>query len=1561
MGNSLDQYRLVVGMHCVYLALREYRGCFKGKFWCSMLLLFYFATIYLPVLKRVMYYLELSKMNRLWLTQIFLYRFYISFPDLIRLANDVETNPGPVVFDFDASKTICAPYSQSCIRFGENRGKQCVANSLISIVFQHHRRIRSAADMAQILHIGDSLYSLLSKCTRQTFLLLCELPENVSVFNINFSLHYSESLAGNVKGHLINSTAQVDDEGLHPYVSLMEALESIFSCMNYESCLLTVECNTVAILKTRNTFFKIFDSHSRNVWGQFDTSGTAVLLEFTSIESIVSYIEAVYPNESVVPFEIRGVRVFTMDLEAGTIQNNVYDISAPTTMNEPHRVKVQGSQLLLELENRKKLIDKTSERKPKRLEKQAVCRKEKKKNETAEQKVERLKKLSARRKQKLRDETAIQKAGRLKKQAEQRRKRILNETSEQKVEHLMKRAAQRRAKLMNETAEQKSQRLTKRAAQKRKKLMNETAEERVKHLSKQAAKRREKLRNETAEERAARLLKRVSKRREKLMNETAEEKGERLSKQVAKRREKLMNETAEERGERLKKEAAKTKEKMINKSAEQKLAHLKNKSIKRKQNRANETTEQKSIRLEKRREYNKCRKQKIELAIRYASQNSNNNCLPEINGKLEKLIERYHAQVSDGPVYSCASCDQLWYKHSVHSVAKLMSNVNDAIKKCISSVNAGYVCKTCYNSLKRNNIPKCAIANKMDFPILPSNLNDTSQLEWRLVSPRLIFPKLQEAPRGKQLRINGNVVNVPADVAHTATLLPRLPSDTYTIKMQLKRRLAYKHATLSENIRPVRVIQIAQWLIHTGELYKQENIKINAQWLEEFENSHIHENIGTENTSESDDSDLHLEGNNLNEDNSRENGVEVDDSQLIAGVTDTMLTSPNFMDNSECERVLNVAPGEGNKPLSIFKDKYCEELAYPNIFCGQRRADNNERYVPVHYSDICKSELRHTDRRAAKCVENIFFKTKKLQMKILLGKSQIALRKHKTGSNRITAGQLKKEGALEKLMHADEGYRFLRSIRGSPPYFEKAKKDLFAMIRQLGPATLFCSFSAAETKWIHLLKMLGKLVDTIDYTNEQLKNMTWEEKCRLIQSDPVTCARQFDYQVQTFIRDFLLSDCAPLGQVEDWFYRVEFQQRGSPHIHMLIWIKDAPKFKVNPDAHVIHYIDSIITCGKPTDDRQELKELVNRQYHNHCCTCLKKRNCNICRFNYPQPPMRETVILYPLNHESDKDKKVHRASWHRIRNQLNDMKEGKYVTFDELLDELNISEADYILAIRSSLNSPTIFLKRRADELRINNYNTSCLLAWRANMDIQFVLDVYACAMYIVSYISKAQRGISDLLRTACEEAKLGNSTVQQQVRDIGGKFLNAVEISAQEAVYIALQLPMRRSSREVIFVNTSPASERLHLLKSMEEINKMSDDCEDVNCSSLITKYSQRPLSLENVTLADFAALYYNTNSFSKNSFSELVDSDGFPLEDHDDDNLQDCLENQPCDTNQKHKQRKKARIIRSVWFNKEIDEENHFRELLMLFTCWRDESDLFKFGSFKQGYQNCKNQIES
>ncbi|CAB4033756.1 Hypothetical predicted protein, partial [Paramuricea clavata] len=110
-------------------------------------------------------------------------------------------------------------------------------------------------------------------------------------------------------------------------------------------------------------------------------------------------------------------------------------------------------------------------------------------------------------------------------------------------------------------------------------------------------------------------------------------------------------------------------------------------------------------------------------------------------------------------------------------------------------------------------------------------------------------------------------------------------------------------------------------------------------------------------------------------------------------------------------------------------------------------------------------------------------------MKILLGQSQVALRKCQRNSDTITADQLKQPGALDNMIHQDQGFKFLRAVRGSPPYFEKAKKDIFAMIRQLGSASLFCSFSSAETQWIHLLRILGKLVDNKTYTDTELENL----------------------------------------------------------------------------------------------------------------------------------------------------------------------------------------------------------------------------------------------------------------------------------------------------------------------------------------------------------------------------------------------------------------------------------------------------------------------------------------
>ena len=64
--------------------------------------------------------------------------------------------------------------------------------------------------------------------------------------------------------------------------------------------------------------------------------------------------------------------------------------------------------------------------------------------------------------------------------------------------------------------------------------------------------------------------------------------------------------------------------------------------------------------------------------------------------------------------------------------------------------------------------------------------------------------------------------------------------------------------------------------------------------------------------------------------------------------------------------------------MSVFRDQFSEEMAYPGVFLGQKRPNDKERLRNVHCSEIYKSELRRSDRGAAMCVENILFKAKKL-------------------------------------------------------------------------------------------------------------------------------------------------------------------------------------------------------------------------------------------------------------------------------------------------------------------------------------------------------------------------------------------------------------------------------------------------------------------------------------------------------------------------------------------------------------------------------------------------------
>ena len=80
-------------------------------------------------------------------------------------------------------------------------------------------------------------------------------------------------------------------------------------------------------------------------------------------------------------------------------------------------------------------------------------------------------------------------------------------------------------------------------------------------------------------------------------------------------------------------------------------------------------------------------------------------------------------------------------------------------------------------------------------------------------------------------------------------------------------------------------------------------------------------------------------------------------------------------------------------------------------------------------------------------------------------------------------------------------------------------------------------------------------------------------------------------------------------------------------------------------------------------------------------------------------------------------------------------------------------------------------------------------------------------------------------VKLALKQKKETDASIKQQVRDIGSKFVNNVEISAQEAVYIVLQLLMKKASRQIVLINTSPPEERVELLKPIDDIKEMDDN----------------------------------------------------------------------------------------------------------------------------------------
>lgn len=143
---------------------------------------------------------------------------------------------------------------------------------------------------------------------------------------------------------------------------------------------------------------------------------------------------------------------------------------------------------------------------------------------------------------------------------------------------------------------------------------------------------------------------------------------------------------------------------------------------------------------------------------------------------------------------------------------------------------------------------------------------------------------------------------------------------------------------------------------------------------------------------------------------------------------------------------------------------------------------------------------------------------------------------------------------------------------------------------------------------------------------------------------------------------------------------------------------------------------------------------------------------------------------------------------------------------------------------------------------------------------MQFIIEEYSCAAYVVEYINKTNRGISNL---QCQILEIMNAHPEFDIVEITRKMsvnmLNTVELTSQEAAWYLLREPMSKCSVSVVYISTGWPIERQRIKRTQKELDELNTDKHSTNIwkENWFDKYEQRPEELEGLSLAQFVANY--------------------------------------------------------------------------------------------------------
>jgi hypothetical protein len=160
----------------------------------------------------------------------------------------------------------------------------------------------------------------------------------------------------------------------------------------------------------------------------------------------------------------------------------------------------------------------------------------------------------------------------------------------------------------------------------------------------------------------------------------------------------------------------------------------------------------------------------------------------------------------------------------------------------------------------------------------------------------------------------------------------------------------------------------------------------------------------------------------------------------------------------------------------------------------------------LSYQKVAQAKLTSVNQKFAYHISNLFFKTIKILIHFVLSSAWIRIRKTILKDQKPRAAQVRNTKDLENILKSDMGYRELIKIRTSPDYLDRLRKNVFAMIRQLGPPAFFVTFTIGVNNWPELVQTLEELYAIHNQNNSKYKDVEKPKIADLVKMDPVTCA-----------------------------------------------------------------------------------------------------------------------------------------------------------------------------------------------------------------------------------------------------------------------------------------------------------------------------------------------------------------------------------------------------------------------------------------------------------------------